>query len=143
MIVKLPAEILFASGSAQLSEAGHAPLKELAGVLKQFPDRRFMVAGHTDNVPIGPSNFKSNWELSTARAVTVTEFLASSGVNPSRLTAAGYSEYDPIRPNATEAGRSENRRIEIVLLPNVNEISALSKAAATANTPKAAPKPSN
>jgi chemotaxis protein MotB len=148
MIVKLPAEILFASGSAQLSEAGHAPLKELAAVLKQFPDRRFMVGGHTDNVPIGPSNFKSNWELSTARAVTVTEFLASSGVNPSRLTAAGYSEYDPIRPNASEAGRAENRRIEIVLLPNVNEISGLAKQAGVANTAasagaKAAPKPSN
>ena len=146
MIVKLPAEILFASGSAQLSEAGHAPLKELAGVLKQFPDRRFMVGGHTDNVPIGPSNYKSNWELSTARAVTVTEFLASSGVNPSRLTAAGYSEYDPIRPNSTEAGRSENRRIEIVLLPNVNEISGLARVAASANAAapaKAAPKPSN
>jgi chemotaxis protein MotB len=143
MSVKLPAEVLFASGSAQLSEAGHAPLKELAAVLKQFPDRRFMVAGHTDNVPIGPSNYKSNWELSTARAVTVTEFLASSGVNPSRLTAAGYSEYDPIRPNATEAGRGENRRIEIVLLPNVNEISGLARAAASANsagsTAKAAP----
>jgi len=148
MIVKLPAEVLFASGSAQLSEAGHAPLKELAGVLRQFPDRRFMVAGHTDNVPIGPSNYKSNWELSTARAVTVTEFLATSGVNPSRLTAAGYSEYDPIRPNASEAGRSENRRIEIVLLPNVNEISGLAKAAASAGGAasagaKAPPKPSN
>jgi chemotaxis protein MotB len=141
MIVKLPAEILFASGSAQLSEAGHAPLKELAGVLKQFPDRRFMVGGHTDNVPIGPSNFKSNWELSTARAVTVTEFLAANGVNPSRLTAAGYSEYDPIRPNATEAGRSENRRIEIVLLPNVNEISLLAKTAAANLPPAGSAKP--
>ena len=148
MIVKLPAEVLFASGSAQLSEPGHAPLKELAGVLKQFPDRRFMVAGHTDNVPIGPSNYKSNWELSTARAVTLSEFFASSGVNPHRLTAAGYSEYDPIRANATEAGRSENRRIEIVLLPNVNEISGLAKAAASVGgtasaTAKAAPKTSN
>jgi chemotaxis protein MotB len=148
MVVKLPAEVLFASGSAQLSEAGHAPLKELAAVLKQFPDRRFMVAGHTDNVPIGPSNYKSNWELSTARAVTVTEFLASAGVNPSRLTAAGYSEYDPIKPNASDAGRSENRRIEIVLLPNVNEISLLAKTVASVNasssaTAKAAPKPSN
>jgi chemotaxis protein MotB len=133
MIVKLPAEILFSSGSSQLSTDGHAPLKELAGVLKQFPDRRFMVAGHTDNVPIGPSNYKSNWELSTARAVTVTEFLASMGVNPSRLAAAGYGEYDPIRPNTSEAGRSENRRIEIVLLPNVNEISVLAKAATSAN----------
>jgi len=133
MIVKLPAEVLFSSGSAQLSPEGQGPLKELAAVLKQFPDRRFMVAGHTDNVPIGPSTYKSNWELSTARAVTVTEFLASVGVNPGRLAAAGYSEYDPIRSNASEAGRAENRRIEIVLLPNVEEISGLAKAVDTAN----------
>jgi chemotaxis protein MotB len=141
MIVKLPAEILFPSGSAQLADAGHAPLKEIAAVLKQFPDRRFMVAGHTDNVPIGPSNFKSNWELSTARAVTVTEFLAANGVNPTRLAAAGYSEYDPIHPNGTEAGRKENRRIEIVLLPNVNEISGLAKAAAVGAGSAASAKP--
>jgi chemotaxis protein MotB len=133
MIVKLPAEVLFASGSAQLSPDGQGPLRELAAALKSFADRRFMVAGHTDNVPIGPSNYKSNWELSTARAVTVTEFLASVGMNPSRLVAAGYSEYDPIRPNTSEAGRSENRRIEIVLLPNVEEISGLAKAAASMN----------
>jgi chemotaxis protein MotB len=131
MIVKLPAEVLFASGSAQLSPEGHGPLREVAAALRQFADRRFMIAGHTDNVPIGPSNYKSNWELSTARAVTVTEFLASVGMNPGRLVAAGYSEYDPIRPNSGEAGRSENRRIEIVLLPNVSEISGLAKAAAS------------
>ena len=133
MIVKLPAEVLFASGSAQLAPEGQAPLREVAAALKQFADRRFMIAGHTDNVPIGPSNFKSNWELSTARAVTVTEFLASVGMNPSRLVAAGYSEYDPIRANGTEAGRGENRRIEIVLLPNVEEISGLAKAASSMN----------
>jgi chemotaxis protein MotB len=132
MIVKLPAEVLFASGSAQLAPEGQTPLREVAAALRQFSDRRFMIAGHTDNVPIGPSNFKSNWELSTARAVTVTEFLASVGMNPSRLVAAGYSEYDPIRPNTSEAGRSENRRIEIVLLPNVEEISGLAKAALNA-----------
>src|SRR5882672_9843079 len=133
MIVKLPAEVLFASGSSQLSTEGQAPLKELAAVLRSFADRRFMIAGHTDNVPIGPSNFKSNWELSTARAVTVTEFLAGVGMNPSRLVAAGYGEYDPIRANNSEAGRSENRRIEIVLLPNVEEISGLAKAVESAN----------
>jgi chemotaxis protein MotB len=133
MMVKLPAEVLFASGSAQLSPDGQGPLRELAAALRSFADRRFMVAGHTDNVPIGPSNYKSNWELSTARAVTVTEFLASVGMNPSRLVAAGYSEYDPIRPNSSEAGRSDNRRIEIVLLPNVEEISGLAKAAASMN----------
>jgi chemotaxis protein MotB len=141
MIVKLPAEVLFASGSAQLSAEGHAPLKELAQVLRQFPDRRFMVAGHTDNVPIGPSNYKSNWELSTARAVTVTEFLASMGVSPARLAAAGYSEYDPIKPNGSEAGRAENRRIEIVLLPNVDEISGLAKQATLVSEKDKAAKP--
>src|SRR6266542_756079 len=130
MIVKLPAEVLFASGSAQLSPDGQAPLRELASVLKQFPDRRFMIAGHTDNVPIGPSNYKSNWELSTARAVTFTEFLASSGMNPAKLVAAGYSEYDPVRANNTDAGRSENRRIEIVLLPSFTELTGLAEAAA-------------
>jgi len=133
MIVKLPAEVLFASGSAQLSPEGQAPLREVAAALRSFADRRFMIAGHTDNVPIGPSNFKSNWELSTARAVTVTEFMAGVGMNPARLVAAGYGEYDPIRGNGSDAGRKENRRIEIVLLPNVEEISGLAKAAASMN----------
>src|SRR5258706_6307443 len=113
MSVKLPAEVLFASGSAQLSPEGQAPLREVAAVLRSFADRRFMIAGHTDNVPIGPSNYKSNWELSTARAVTVTEFLANVGMNPSRLVAAGYGEYDPIRPNGTEASRAGNPPIQI------------------------------
>jgi chemotaxis protein MotB len=127
MMVKLPAGVLFASGSAQLSPEGQSTIKEVAGALREFHDRHFMVAGHTDNVPIGPSNYKSNWELSTARAVTVTEFLASVGMNPSKLVAAGYGEFDPIRPNAAEAGRSENRRIEIALLPNVEELTPILK----------------
>jgi len=136
MIVKLPAEVLFASGSAQLAPEGQGPLREVAAALRTFADRRFMIAGHTDNVPIGPSNYKSNWELSTARAVTVTEFLASVGMNPSRLVAAGYSEYDPIKPNNSEAGRKENRRIEIVLLPDLSELPTLPDDLAQAATPE-------
>jgi len=132
MIVKLPAEVLFASGSSQLSTDGQTPLKELAAVLRQFPDRHFMVAGHTDNIPIGPSNYKSNWELSTARAVTVTEFLVSMGVNPTRLAAAGYGEFDPIKGNGSDLGRRENRRIEIVLLPNIEELPPVPKGADSA-----------
>jgi chemotaxis protein MotB len=125
MIVKLPAEILFASGSADLSKDGQPPLAEVAAVLKQFRDRRFMVAGHTDNVPIGPSRYKDNWELSTARALSVTEFLISVGMKPNHLVAAGYGEFDPVRSNGSEPGRRENRRIEIVLLPNLVEVPAL------------------
>ncbi|MGO8991905.1 MAG: flagellar motor protein MotB [Polyangiaceae bacterium] len=123
MIVKLPAEILFASGSADISKGGENALAEVAGILKQMPERRFMIAGHTDNVPVGPpSPFKNNLQLSTARAERVTETLITAGMNPAHLSAAGYSEYEPARENSTEAGRRENRRIEIVLLPNLAEI---------------------
>ena len=123
MIVKLPAEILFASGSADVSKGGQAALAEVAGILKGMPERRFMIAGHTDNVPVGPpSVFKNNLQLSTARAETVTEQLIAAGMNPAHLSAAGYSEYEPAGENRTEAGRRENRRIEIVLLPNLAEI---------------------
>ncbi len=137
MIVKLPAEILFASGSADISKGGQTALAEVASVLKQMPERRFMIAGHTDNVPIGPSVFKNNLQLSTARAETVTEQLIQAGMNPAHLSAAGYSEYEPARENTTEAGRRENRRIEIVLLPNLADISV---PAELANRPAAAAK---
>jgi chemotaxis protein MotB len=82
-----------------------------------------MVAGHTDNFPlIQPSPFKNNLELSTSRALTVAEQLVASGIPSARLVAAGYAEHEPVRENTTEAGRHENRRIEIVLLPNVSEL---------------------
>ncbi|MGZ3420214.1 MAG: OmpA/MotB family protein [Polyangiales bacterium] len=122
MIVKLPASVLFASGSAELSKEGQTAIADVAHILRQFRDRRFMVAGHTDNIPIGPSAYKNNWELSTARALTVTQTLVKSGLSPTKLVAAGYGEYDPVKSNGTEAGRHENRRIEIVLLPNLAEL---------------------
>ena len=126
MIVKLPASVLFPSGSAELSKEGQSALTDVAHILRQFPDRRFEVAGHTDNVPVGPpSPFKNNLELSTARALTVATFLVGGGMNPARLSAAGYSEFQPVASNAHEAGRQENRRIEIVLLPNLSELPPL------------------
>jgi chemotaxis protein MotB len=130
MVVKLPAGVLFASGSADLSKEGKDALREVAGILRQVHDRRFMVAGHTDNMPIDPravppSPFKNNFELSTARALTVAQHLVASGMSPARLVAAGYGEHEPVRPNSNEAGRQENRRIEIVLMPNVTELPAM------------------
>jgi chemotaxis protein MotB len=123
MVVKLPAGVLFDSGSAELSKEGKDSLREVAGVLKTM-DRHFMVAGHTDNQPVigGDAGAKNNLELSTSRALTVAQFLIASGMNPSRLVAAGYAEHEPVRENTTEPGRRENRRIEIVLLPNVTEL---------------------
>jgi chemotaxis protein MotB len=123
MLVDLPSSVLFASGSADLQDAGKPTLTEVAGVLKQFPTRQFLVAGHTDTVPIVKTvAFKDNWDLSAARALTVTKFLIDKGLRPRSIAAAGYGEYDPVGNNKTEPGRQQNRRIEIVLLPNIAEL---------------------
>lgn len=126
MVLELPSAILFPSGSAKLSEEGKATLVEVAQVLRGIKEREFQVAGHTDNVPIKTRRFKSNWELSTARAVSVVKFLQECGVAPTSLSAAGYSEYQPVSDNSTEEGRAHNRRIEISLMPNLNELPDLS-----------------
>lgn len=119
MVMKLPAGILFDSGSAELSKPGQMALMEVAVILKGFTDRHFMIAGHTDNVPPAKgAKYSSNWALSTLRAVTVTEFLIGAGMKPESLVAAGYGEFDPV----SKSNKSENRRIEIVLLPNIEEL---------------------
>lgn len=120
MIVELPAAVLFASGSAELSADGQRSLQEIAKILRQVPGKRFMVGGHTDNVAIAKGGpFKSNWALSAARAVVVTESLIGAGLRADHLVAAGYGEYDPVAANASDKGRQKNRRIEIVLEPEL------------------------
>jgi chemotaxis protein MotB len=119
MIMKLPEDILFASGSADLSDKGKGALQEVAANLKSLPERNFMVAGHTDDVQLSKgAPYHSNWALSTARAVTVTEFLIGAGMKPQQLAAAGYSQYDPV----SKKNKQENRRIEIVLQPSIDEL---------------------
>jgi chemotaxis protein MotB len=123
MIVELPAAVLFASGSADVSQDGRQALQEIAKILKKVPGKRFMVGGHTDDVPIGKNaTYSSNWSLSAARAVMVTEELIQAGLRANRLTAAGYSEFDPIATNGTDKGRTKNRRIEIVLEPDLASV---------------------
>jgi chemotaxis protein MotB len=119
MIVEMPAQVLFDSGSAELSEEGQQAVLSVAKVLRQVATHRFLVGGHTDNVP-AVKEYKSNWALSAARAVGVTEALTRNGVAQSRLVVAGYSQYDPVATNASEKGRQKNRRIEIVLEPYVD-----------------------
>lgn len=126
MVVELSENILFDSGKSELKKEGTAALQEVAGVLASIPDREFQIAGHTDNVPIKSAKFPSNWELSTARAVTVARSLASQGVPAARLSAAGYAENQPVATNDTPEGRAQNRRIEIVLMPNLDELPDLS-----------------
>ena len=126
MVVQMSSNILFPSGSAELLDEGKVALTELASILATIGDRAFQVAGHTDNVPINSKRFPSNWELSTARAVTVVKFLQEHGVSPELLSASGYAEYQPAASNDTEAGKQQNRRIEIVLMPNLDELPDLS-----------------
>ena len=122
MIVKLSDKILFDPGKTKLKAEGQAALKQVAAALKDIADRDFLVAGHTDNVPIKSRMFKSNWELSAARGVEVVKFLQAEGVDPKHLGAAGFSEYDPVGNNDDEEGKRSNRRIEIVLMPNIEEL---------------------
>jgi chemotaxis protein MotB len=121
MVVELKAQVLFSSGSADLTAEGKDALKEVAKSLRGFKDRHFIVAGHTDNKPVsGP--FENNWALSSARALNVTGALIRSGLRPQQLVAAGYGEYDPIARNTTDAGRQANRRIEIILEPRLRDV---------------------
>jgi len=114
--------VLFASGSAALSDEGRKSLQEVAKILRTVPGKHFIVGGHTDDVPIAktPNGFSSNWALSAARAVTVTESLVDAGLHANQLVAAGYGEYDAIANNGSDKGRQKNRRIEIVLEPMLN-----------------------
>lgn len=126
MVIELADNILFDPGRTDIKPEGQEALKGLASVLADINDRNFLVAGHTDNVPISSARFKSNWELSTARAVEVVKFLEAAGVGSGQLAAAGYGEHDPVASNDTRESRALNRRIEIILMPNIEELPNLS-----------------
>ncbi len=120
LFINLPQDILFGSGSAQLGDEGVQAITQVGEVLATIGERRFQVEGHTDNVPISTSRFPSNWELSTARALSVVKILIDAGVKPSELSGAGYGEFAPRFENDTKEHKAKNRRIEIVLVPEIN-----------------------
>ena len=116
------AEVLFPKAQATLNPEGQAEMMKLADALKQLereipPDIAWVlrVDGHTDVDPIQSPQFKSNWELSSARAIAVVNFLIANGVSPQHLVAAGFGEFQPIDPGSTEEAKSRNRRIELKL----------------------------
>lgn len=118
MTVKMKDKILFSSGSVRINPEGQAALAKVAEALKDVQGKIVRVEGHTDNVPTDPKgSFPSNWELSTTRALAVVKLLQDKGVPAERLSAVGYGEYHPIASNASAQGKSQNRRIEIVLAP--------------------------
>lgn len=113
--------ILFKSGSAGIRKDGKEVLDKVARILINIKDKRIMIEGHTDSVPIGPQlvfTYPTNWELSVARATTVARYLQENGgIDPKALSATGYGEFRPVASNENEEGRAKNRRIEIILLP--------------------------
>lgn len=119
VIVSLDAEILFDFGAHKLRPQARKSLDELASVIEEYSDRRIVVEGHTDTVPVlAESRFPSNWHLSAARAVSVVEYLVEKqDLPPEQFFAGGYGEHHPVKPNTTEANRARNRRVEINFLP--------------------------
>ena len=121
LVITFVAEVLFDSGRAVIKKEAYPILDKVAKVIKdKVYDREIGVEGHTDNEPIMHSGWKSNWELSTARATSVLHYLVDEGkLNPKKLSAIGYGEYRPIASNETAEGRQKNRRVEIVVIPKV------------------------
>jgi len=124
LVITFLADIMFDSGKAKIRSQAYNALNKIAEVLKaDVPNLNVGIEGHTDNIAIKYSNWKSNWELSTSRALSVLHYLADKeGISPDRLSAIGYGEFRPVASNDTREGRKLNRRVEIVILPQLTKV---------------------
>jgi chemotaxis protein MotB len=125
IVLTLPSDTAFDGAQTTLRAEGQRALTAVAPVLQSIPNRKFQVAGHTDNVPVGNGRAGSNWELSVARAASVVRFLIAHAVPPAALSAAGYAEFSPLYPNDTPQHRAQNRRIEITLVPGPQDLAGM------------------
>jgi chemotaxis protein MotB len=131
LVIQLPGDVLFDSGRDTLKKEGRDILKKVADVIRQDPglnSRNYQVAGHTDAEKLQGGVFKDNWGLSVMRARQVVVFLVDpadkggGGLSPKRWSASGYGEEDPVAPNDTPANMAKNRRVELVVVPSVEEM---------------------
>lgn len=122
MVVVLATDVLFGSGSASLSAGGRGAVSEVAGVLAAIPRRSFQVEGHTDNVPIATAQYPSNWELASARAITVVKTMVEAGLPGERVSAASFGDTRPLSPNDSAENKALNRRIDIVIIPDLSTL---------------------
>jgi chemotaxis protein MotB len=138
LVITFVADVLFDSGKSKIKQEGTPILNKVASVLKEnVPDLKVGIEGHTDNEPIKHSGWKSNWELSTSRALSVLHYLVDDrGISPERLSAIGYGEYHPVVPNDTVEGRQFNRRVEVVIMPRVTKVKKVKAAQAAVEEPK-------
>lgn len=124
LVITVVGDLLFDSGKAKIRQEAHSLLDKVASVLKDnMADFNIGVEGYTDNQPIKHSGWKSNWELSTARALSVLHYMVSKeDISPDRLSAIGYGEYRPLASNDTRESRQINRRVEIVIQPRITKV---------------------
>jgi len=122
--VSLAEQLLFASGSTEVDAKGISALQQLAKAIKDQRDIHIMVEGHTDNVPISKKSqyMQDNWDLSVMRATAITKILTKAGVSPNQITAAGKGEHVPLAVNNTPQNKQKNRRTEIIITPNLDEL---------------------
>lgn len=121
--VSMEEQLLFPSASVDINDKGKSALMQLATALNQQKDVTVMVEGHTDNVPMRSATIKDNWDLSVLRATSIARILTTEGkVDPTRVVATGRSEYLPVDTADTKEARAKNRRIEIILTPNLDEL---------------------
>lgn len=124
--ISLSDNMLYKSGSYEISPAANETLAKIAKIIKDYKDYDVLIEGNTDNVPINKANIRNNWDLSTLRASSVVQALQNQhGVDPKRLTAGGRGEYNPIATNATEEGKARNRRTQIIITPKLDEFMEL------------------
>jgi len=122
VFISISDKMLFQSGSYEITPGAKMVLGKVATVLNAQPNIRFMVEGHTDNKPIKKGFIKDNWDLSVLRATSVARLLQKDfGVQPNRMIASGRSEYVPVAPNETDAGKALNRRTRIVIIPELDQ----------------------
>jgi chemotaxis protein MotB len=137
MVLELQTDILFGSGSADLSEEGVATIREVGALLGTIPDRKFQVEGHTDNVPIKSKTYPSNWELASARAINVVKVMVEAGMPGKRISAASMADTRPTSSNDNDQGRAQNRRIEIVIQPDLSDLPGAEQIEKMFNSPGA------
>jgi flagellar motor protein MotB len=123
LVLVLPNKVLFPSGESKLTPEGAATVKAIGARLKEVASRRFLVAGHTDNVaPKSTAAFKTNWELAHLRSMSVLRVLLEAGMKPTALGATSYGQHDPVSKNDTDDGKAKNRRTEIILVPDLERV---------------------
>lgn len=124
--ISLSDNMLYKSGSYEVSDKAGETLSKIAKIIKDYNDFEVLVEGNTDNVPISQTNIRNNWDLSVLRGSSVVQVLQNNyNIDPKRLTAAGRGEYNPMGPNDTEAGKTLNRRTQIIITPKLDQFMEL------------------